>query len=1513
MRVNSLNKASQKLLFILFLAIFGLAMEENSFADSFHRFVRNNADGSQTLTGHIPGDINNSIFRYHASQSINAQIILPLADQTQLNSFLQDLYDPKSTNFHHFLTPAQFSQQFAVSTIDSITVQDYLRKKGIIITGQSPNGVVLYVTGNISAFEQAFGMRINYYQRNDNVMFFAPDADPTIPAILAGKILAVGGLDNIPKYRAHRYRHSMKVLPQAIGTGPGGFLAPNDVKTAYNLNSVTSTGSGQSVALFELDGYSSNDITAYETYFGLSGVPLQNIYIDGFNGTPDYSGGGADEVTLDIELVAAFAPGSSNIFVYEAPNTTQAWIDEWTQIATDNKAKVISCSWGEPEMDSPTINFDNLIFEQMAAQGQAVFVAAGDNGAYDAGGNSILAVDEPASQPYATAVGISKLAINANGTYKSESASVYGGGGVSAYWTIPSYQTAVAAQAVAAAKVSTTMRNMPDVVLTADSSTPYAFYIDGSWYGYFGSSLSSPIWASFISRVNQGLGTNAPIGSVNSALYQLAQTSGYANDFHDIISGNNGYYPAEGGFDDATGLGSFNGQNLYNDLVKGSVAVSPPSAPAGLSAVAGNTGISLSWSASPGATSYNVKRSAVNGGPYTTIASTVVNTTYTDTSLANDTTYYYVVSAVNSGGESSNSAQASARYSVLPTVSLSANNSAYTSPATIVLTATASETNGGISKVLFYNGSTLLATVTSSPYTYTWSNVPAGNYSLTAEAFDNNNNTAASSAVVISVNLPPSLPTVSLTSPFNGSSFNDMANVFISANASEANGTIAQVQFFSGTTLLYTATSSPYNYTWSTIRLLPGNYNLTAQATDSRGIVVTSAAVPITISLPSKFGTTPPSPVVAITSPSNASNTPAGSSLIITANASEANGSIAEVYFYNGSAFLGARNVPPYSYTWGNIPVGSYTLTAEAIDANGRMATSNPITVTAISVAPAVPVITTNPVNQTVTAPAPATFAVSASGTPAPTYQWMQSVGGGSYAPVSGATSASYTIPATTVSQSGTLFECVVTNASGTVTSNAASLTVYSLPSITAQPSNQTVTAPAAASFSVIAGGTPAPGYQWQVSTNAGASFSNISGATGAAYTTPATSASVNGTQYRCAVTNMAGSVTSNAATLSVNIVPSITSQPVNQTVTAPATAMFSVTATGTPAPSYQWMQSVNGGAFSAISGATSASYTTPATTVSQSGTLFECVVTNASGSMTSNAASLTVHTLPGITAQPASQIVTVPATATFTVAASGTPAPSYQWMQSVNGGAFSAISGANAASYTTPATTIAQNGTLIECVVSNAAGSVTSITASLTVNPAPAAPGITLQPANQTVTTPAPATFSVTATGTPAPSYQWMQSVNGGAYTPVSGATGASYTIPATSVSQSGTLFECVVTNASGTVTSNPASLTVNPAPVIQQSLPTVSLITPSNNSVNSLLSPIVISANASETNGTITQVQFFIGTMLIYTTNNSPYSFTWKVSLLPGTYTLTAKAYDSNGNVTTSAPVIFTIKLPY
>ena len=1495
----------KRILFLgILIVVWGLIMASYSLADPSHSYIRNNPDGGQTLTGHVPRDIKNASFKYHASRNINAQIIMPLSNQTQLSSLLQSLYDPKSTNFHHFLTPAQFAQQFATSSVDSNLVQEFLQKQGIVVTGESLNGSVLSVSAPVGAFEQTFGLHINNYQKSDGTMFFAPDADPTIPANMAGKILAIGGLDDLPKYQAHRQQYPMKALPQATGSGPGGFLAPNDVKTAYNLNSVAATGTGQSVAVFELDGYTASDISAYETYFGLSSVPLQNVYIDGFSGTPDYgSNGGADEVTLDIELVAAFAPGSSNIYVYEASNTTQSWIDEWTQIASDDKAKVISCSWGEPELDSPTISFDNTIFQEMAAQGQSVFVAAGDSGAYCAGGRT-LCVDEPASQPYATAVGISKLTTGSGSTYSSESASVYGGGGASAIWPIPSYQTPLASQAVAAAKVSTTMRNIPDVVLTADASTAYAFYIEGAWYGYYGSSLSSPIWASFISRVNQGLGASAPIGSVNTALYQLAQTSSYTNDFHDITTGNNGYYQAEAGFDDAAGLGSFNGLNLYNDLVKSSVPLSVPSAPTGLIAAAGSSSISLSWSASSGATSYDIKRATVSGGPYTTIASSVANTTYTDSSLTNDTTYYYVVSAVNSAGQSSNSSQASATFAVLPAVSLMANNNAFTAPAAIVLTASASETGGTISKVEFFNGPTLLGTVTGSPYTYSWNNVDVGDYSLTAEAFDNNSNTTVSSTVMVTVNPPPSLPTVSLLFPSTSTVFTAPATIYFSANASEVNGTIAQVQFFNGSTLLYTATSAPYSYTWKS-NLLLGSYTLTAQATDSRGIVVTSAPATITITLPTRLGAGSLTPVVAITSPNSGNSIIAGSNLNITANASEANGKIAVVYFYNGSAYLGSSNTPPYSYTWANVPAGAYSITAKAVDANGVSAASSPVAITAVSSAPAAPVVISNPVSQTVTAPAAATFTVTASGTPAPTYQWMQSVGGGAYTPIGGAMSASYTTSATAVGNSGTQFECVITNTAGSVTSNAATLTVYALPNITSQPVSQTVTAPATATFTVTAAGTPTPTYQWMQSVGGGA-FTPISGATSVSYTTGATTAASSGTDYECVVSNAAGSVTSSAAILTVNATPaapSITAQPVSKTVTAPATATFTVTASGTPAPTYQWMQSVGGGAFTPISGAMSASYTTSATTIGNSGTQFECIVANGSGTVTSNAATLTVYALPSITSQPVGQTVTAPAAATFTVTATGTPSPAYQWMQSIGGGAYTPIGGATSASYTTAATIVANSGTDYECVVSNAAGSLTSNAASLTVNATPVAPSITAQPLGSTVTAPNSATFSVSAVGTPAPTFQWGQSVGGGVFTPISGATSASYTITSTTTALSGTQFECVITNIAGSITSNAASLTVNPAPV-GPSLPVVAITSPAGGSY-ALGSTVTITANASETNGTIAQVQFYLGNTLLYTATSAPYTYTWKVNLLLGSYTLTARATDSNGVVVTSAPV--------
>jgi subtilase family serine protease len=652
----------------LVLSLLLPASSANALSSHLSGLISNRVDGSQTLLGHVPSAIASSKFQYHANsnEALDLQIELPLRHPDQLDSLLANIYNPQSPLYHQWLTPAQFTAQFGYTgaEIDSLLVKEFMGAQGITVTGQSANGLIVRVRGNVPAIENAFGVHINHYIKADGRPFFATDTNPTIPAQLAGKIVAIGGLDNLPKFKPHFQAQGMRASANALlGTGPGGYLAPSDVKTAYNLTVVPASGSGQTVALFELDGYTASDITHYEAQFGLPNVPLQNVLIDGFNGVPDYNNfGGAYEVTLDIEILTGFAPGS-NIMVYEAANTTQSWIDEWSRIASDNKAKAVSCSWGEPEIDSPTLNFDNTIFQQMASQGQAVFVAAGDSGAFDAGG-STLAVDEPASQPFVTAVGISKLTFNSNETYGSESASVYGGGGHSVFFSIPPYQITMASHAQAAAKVSQTMRNLPDVALTADAATGYAFYIKNSWGGFYGSSISAPIWASFLSLVNQGLGSSGPLGFANPWLYQTAQNSAnYANDFHDIATGNNGYYPAMTGFDDAVGLGSFNGLNLYNALTS-TTAATPPSAPTGLAASAGNARVSLSWNSSAGAVSYNVLRSTQNGGPYTSLASSVLMT-YTDTAVTNGTTYYYVVTAVNSAGPSGYSNQASAK-PVLP-------------------------------------------------------------------------------------------------------------------------------------------------------------------------------------------------------------------------------------------------------------------------------------------------------------------------------------------------------------------------------------------------------------------------------------------------------------------------------------------------------------------------------------------------------------------------------------------------------------------------------------------------------------------------------------------------------------------------------------------------------------------------------------------------------------------------------------------------------------------------------
>jgi hypothetical protein len=284
------------------------------------------------------------------------------------------------------------------------------------------------------------------------------------------------------------------------------------------------------------------------------------------------------------------------------------------------------------------------------------------------------------------------------------------------------------------------------------------------------------------------------------------------------------------------------------------------------------------------------------------------------------------------------------------------------------------------------------------------------------------------------------------------------------------------------------------------------------------------------------------------------------------------------------------------------------------------------------------------------------------------------------------------------------------------------------------------------------------------------------------------------------ALAGCSGLVTSNGSNGGTKTVaPTITAQPASQIVAVGQTATFSVTVSGTAPFTYQWLKNNTN-----ISSATGSSYTTPATIADDSGAKFNVVVSNSAGSVTSTMATLTVSAAavaPAITTQPANQSVTVGQTATFSVTATGTAPLTYQWQRnSAN------ISGATAATYTTPATVATDNGAKFDVVVSNSAGSQTSTMATLTVSAAAVAPTITTQPSNQTVTVGQTATFSVTATGTAPLSYQWQK--NG---VSVSGATTASYTTPATVSGDNGATFDVIVSNTAGSQTSAMATLTVN------------------------------------------------------------------------------------------------------
>ena len=527
--------------------------------------VVSQAASQPMLTRHTRGAVVNgeaqSLGRLPASQTMHFDVVLALRHAPELDNFLQDIYDPTSPNFRHFVSVKEFTARFGPSQEDWDAVVRFAQENGFAIVGGSRDGMDLQLRGTVAQVEKAFNVKMGLYQHpTENRSFYAPDREPLVNLPFA--LWHVSGLDNysIPRAQVARRNDKIHVHANIKGSCPDNSYCGSDMRAAY-YGSGPLTGSGQNIGLLEYVGY---DIADLNTYFKnvkqTEAVPVTGISTDGTSLNCLASQGCDDrEQILDMTQAISMAPGASGLYVYVGSTDTAI-----LSSMTTHKPLVseIGSSWtwqpGDPSTDDP-------YFKKFAAQGQNYFQAAGDDGAYNSGSQYVF----PADDDYVTSVGGTDLTTqSAGGPYASETAWADGGGG---YFTvdaipIPSWQKTPGV-ITSKNEGSTTLRNSPDVAAEAN----FDFYTcadqEACQTGWGGTSFAAPMWAGYMALVNQQAleNGNPVLGFINPTVYTLGLSAGYGAAFHDVTSGSNGY-PAVAGYDLATGWGSPNGPGLINAL-----------------------------------------------------------------------------------------------------------------------------------------------------------------------------------------------------------------------------------------------------------------------------------------------------------------------------------------------------------------------------------------------------------------------------------------------------------------------------------------------------------------------------------------------------------------------------------------------------------------------------------------------------------------------------------------------------------------------------------------------------------------------------------------------------------------------------------------------------------------------------------------------------------------------------------------------------------------------------------
>jgi hypothetical protein len=548
-----------------------------------------------------------------------------------LGRFAAAISTPGSPAYHQYLSAGRFTAYFSPSPATVTAVETYLRAAGLAVSSVSSNRLLVGFRGPATAVSNAFHTALGTYRLADGRTAFTNLSAISLPTDIAASVQSVVGLNDLvtpqatpfqpatkPRGSAEQRAAAHHAAETAATTSGGPVACPMAVDAAGAETGLTDTqianvygvqrleasahaGTGQTVAVYELEPYLTRDIQTFDRcYFGAAATKgmlarLGTVAVEG--GAP--VGPGSAESALDIEDVSALAPGA-RIEVYEAPPTESGYIEDWNTIVTDDRAQTVTSSWGsgcetvvaatQPGLEQ----LENTIFEQAAVQGQTVLAAAGDSGADGCAADTpvpvtpVLSADDPASQPYVTAVGGTTIDKATSPTveqaWNDGAGSGAGGGGISAVWPQPSWQgvstvPGIDARTVVAAAervaghdfcqngdVRTACRELPDVSANADEDTGVTINYDGEWGTIGGTSSSAPLWAAMLADTNSTAScqTHGGVGFANPSLYAIASVPAeYKASFDDITAADNdnfgisdGLYPATPGYDMATGLGT---------------------------------------------------------------------------------------------------------------------------------------------------------------------------------------------------------------------------------------------------------------------------------------------------------------------------------------------------------------------------------------------------------------------------------------------------------------------------------------------------------------------------------------------------------------------------------------------------------------------------------------------------------------------------------------------------------------------------------------------------------------------------------------------------------------------------------------------------------------------------------------------------------------------------------------------------------------------------------------------